>query len=289
MTRIPKVAAVHDLSCVGRCSLTVILPILSCMGVQACPLPTAVLSTHLGGFRDVAFHDFTHAMPDFAQHWRRENIAFDCIYSGFLASAAQIEVVSRFIDEFSANQPLVLVDPVMGDGGRLYSTYTAAMQDCIRSLVRQADIITPNYTEACFLLSEPYQDTVACPDSLKSWLPRLAAMGPERVVITGIPLPGKRLANLCYEAATRQSDASVRDLIPASYPGTGDVFASVLLGELLRGTALPAAVRAADSFVAAAVQDTFLAGTPTREGVLLERCLGKLCRAAESQLTSGGN
>ena len=116
---IKKVAAVHDLSCIGRCSLTVILPILSCMGVQVCPLPTAVLSTHPGGYSGVSLCDFTRHMSDFAAHWQREDIQFDCIYSGFLASAEQIDVVSQFIDDFSLNHPLVLVDPIMGDDGKL--------------------------------------------------------------------------------------------------------------------------------------------------------------------------
>ena len=123
-----KVLAVHDLSCVGRCSLTVILPILSCMGIQACPLPTAILSTHLGGFSAVAFSDFSSHIADFSAHWRREGVHFDSIYSGFLASAEQIEIVSQLIDDFSGSRPLVLVDPVMGDEGRLYSVYTVQMQ-----------------------------------------------------------------------------------------------------------------------------------------------------------------
>ena len=151
--RVKKVAAIHDLSCVGRCSLTVIMPILSCMGIQVCPLPTAILSTHLGGFRKVAFHDLTSEMPGFFGHWRSEGIVFDCLYSGFLASAEQISVVLEFIDSFSANRPLVLVDPVMGDDGKLYSVYTAKMQEHIRQLVRKADVITPNYT--CLLYTSP--------------------------------------------------------------------------------------------------------------------------------------
>lgn len=279
MTRIQKVAAVHDLSCVGRCSLTVILPILSCMGIQACPLPTAVLSTHLGGFKNVVFHDFTHSMTDFTHHWRQEGVSFDCIYSGFLASAEQIQVVSDFIDEFSTNRPLVLVDPVMGDEGRLYSIYTTKMQDRIRQLVQKSDIITPNYTETCFLLEKPYTEVVPQIDELKPWLTQLAAMGPKQVVITGIPLPDGKLANLCYEAETGQCSKIVRDLIPARYPGTGDIFASILLGNLLQGRPLPEAMQTADAFVAEAVQYTFNAGAPTREGILLEQVLYKLSPA----------
>ena len=276
-TRIKKIAAVHDLSCFGRCSLTVIMPILSCMGIQVCPLPTAILSTHLGGFKNVAFHDLTDEIPSFFHHWHQEELTFDCIYSGFLASAEQIGVVSEFIDKFSDNAPLVLIDPVMGDDGRLYSTYTAKMQEHIRQLVRKADVITPNYTEACFLLEESYRDIVPRPDILHSWLLRLSELGPQQVVITGVPLPDNKIATLCYESETARFSQIVRELIPARYPGTGDIFASVLLGALLEKHSLPDAMKMADHFVASSVQDTFLAGTPTREGVLLENSLHRLC------------
>jgi len=275
--RIKKVAAVHDLSCIGRCSLTVILPVLSCMGIQVCPLPTAVLSTHPGGFTGVFFCDFTGYIPDFSAHWQREGIVFDCIYSGFLASAEQIGVVSKFIDDFSSRRPLVLVDPVMGDDGKLYSFFTDTMKESIKSLVQKADVITPNYTEACFLLGETWQSLVADADALQSWLVRLSEMGPPRVVVTGVPLPCNKIANLGYDHDKKQFWQFTNDLIPAKYPGTGDIFASVLLGELLGGAPLPKAISRAGSFVSCAVRDTFAAGSPTREGILLEKWLPQLC------------
>ena len=271
--RVKKVAAVHDLSCIGRCSLTVILPILSSMGVQVCPLPTAVLSTHPGGFTGVSFCDFTRHIPDFSTHWHRERIEFDCIYSGFLASAEQIEIVSQFIDDFAANRPLVLVDPVMGDDGKLYSICTDIMKDRIKALVQKADVITPNYTEACFLLNEPWQPFVTQVSPMNSWLVRLAEMGPPQVVITGVPLSGDKIANLGYDLYTNQFWQFTSDRIPARYPGTGDIFASVLLGKLLGGSVLPDAITRASEFISAAIQDTFAAGTPTREGILLEKML----------------
>ena len=147
---IPRVAAVHDISCVGRCSLTTIIPVLSCMGIQVCPLPTAILSTHLGGFKDVAFVDCTEHIDKFSKHWQSENIKFNCIYSGFLASEDQIGVVEKFIEDFAYSHPLVLIDPVMGDEGKLYSVYNEKMQEAMKGLIAKADVITPNYTEACF-------------------------------------------------------------------------------------------------------------------------------------------
>ncbi len=282
---IKKVAAIHDLSCIGRCSLTVILPILSCLGIQACPLPTAVLSTHPGGFSDVVFHDCTPQIAPFAAHWRREAVEFDALYSGYLASEQQIKLVTQFIDDFSANHPLVLVDPVMGDDGQLYSICTAAMKERILSLVQKAGIITPNYTEACFLLNEPWQPTVTRLADMEPWLRRLSNLGPAQVVVTGIPLPDDKIATLGFDRMTGQSWQFISDLIPARYPGTGDVFASVLLGRLLAGFSLPAAIRDAADFVASAVRLSVASGAPRREGILLESCLPRLCRGLATPST----
>lgn len=277
---VPRIAAVHDISCFGRCSLTVIMPILSVMGIQVCPLPTAVLSTHLGGFASLKFCDFTDHMPAFFQHWKREKLTFDCIYSGFLASEHQINIVNSFIEEFSQNKPLILVDPVMGDEGKLYSTYTTQMQERMKNLVKKADIITPNYTEACFLLGEPYQEICCNKDRMKEWLLRLAEFGPSIVVITGIPDKKEKVVNIGYDRKNRAFWEVSSNYIPVRYPGTGDVFASVLLGSLLSKDSLPTAMKRAADFVALAIKTTFDAQTPKREGVLLESVLPFLCSAS---------
>lgn len=279
---VPRVAAVHDLSCFGRCSLTVIMPILACMGIQVCPLPTALLSTHLGGFQNIAFCDFTDRMAEFYRHWQQEQIVFDCIYSGFLASTRQIDTVAHFIDTFSANQPLVLVDPVMGDDGRLYSVYTAEMQQHMKKLVSKADVITPNFTEACFLLGESYQEEVPEPAALKDWLVRLAGFGPATVIMTGIPLANRQIMNLGYERHSGRFWQVVSEHIPARYPGTGDIFASVLAGALLDKQNVPQAMELAAEFVNMAIKTTYAAGTPAREGVLLESTLPWLAATWQS-------
>ena len=278
----PRVAAVHDLSCVGRCSLTVIMPILSCMGLQVCPLPTAVLSTHLGGFAEVAFCDFTEQMPRFFAQWKQERIVFDCIYSGFLANEQQIDVVSHFIDEFSRNRPLVLVDPVMGDHGKLYSVFTPKFQEQMKKLIRKADVITPNFTEACFLLGESYSEQVVESEQLRAWLVRLAEFGPSKVVMTGVHLANNRIANLGYEHSTGRFWEVATDFIPVSYPGTGDIFASVLAGSLMQGCSLPQAMQQAAEFVTLCIEVTFQAKTPTRDGVLLETVLPQLCQGLKN-------
>lgn len=279
---VPRVAAVHDLSCIGRCSLTVIMPVLAAMGVQVCPLPTAVLSTHLGGFREVAFCDFTDRMAAVYHHWQREDIAFDCIYSGFLASAEQIDVVLSFINEFSGNRPLVLVDPVMGDEGKLYSVYTATMQEQMKKLVKKADIITPNYTEACFLLGETYQPGSCDRSQLQDWLARLADLGPRQVIITGIPAKDGTILNMAYDKTSGHHWQVFSQHIPARYPGTGDIFASVLAGALLSGASLQDAMHKAAQFVTWCVEITYKAGAPAREGVLLEKVLPQLWNGSGS-------
>lgn len=274
---VPKVAAVQDLSCVGRCSLTVIIPVLSVLGVQVCPLPTAILSSHLGGFSGLKFCDFTEHMAAFFQHWQAEQISFDAIYSGFLASEQQMDTVLQFVEGFRNPAGLILVDPVMGDSGRLYATYTPHMQQKMRDLIRKADVITPNYTEACFLLEEPYYEGDCEEARLREWLQRLAAFGPQKVVITGVPGPAQTVLTAGYDRTTHEFYAQSNAYIPVSYPGTGDLFASVLLGKLLAGQTLPTAIEQAAAFVLLAITTTQAAATPVREGVLFEKVLAQLC------------
>lgn len=152
--RLPRVAALHDLSCFGRCALTVVLPTLSAMGVQTVPLPTALLSTHTGGFVSPYFADLTPEMEKISAHWQTIDLTFDAIYTGFLGSAEQIDVVEQFLTRFR-REALVLIDPVMGDNGVLYSTYTPEMAGRMQELCAHADLITPNLTEACFCADCP--------------------------------------------------------------------------------------------------------------------------------------
>lgn len=273
----PKVAAVHDLSCFGRCSLTVILPALSAMGVQVCPLPTAVFSTHLGGFANIVCHDFSDQLAAVSRHWQQEHLAFDCLYSGFLASKAQFDAAETFLQQFGTAQTLVFVDPVMGDNGRLYSAYTDTLCVRMKKLVAQADVITPNYTEACLLLGEPYDPGCVSGEVLHAWCRRLSELGPAKVVITGIPA-GDEVLNLGYDHETGLFTEVRRPLVPARYPGTGDLFASVLLGALLQAVPFAAALAQAADFVGAAVAATYAAKTPVREGVLFEPLLGRLAK-----------
>lgn len=274
---VSRVAAIHDLSGYGRASLAVVIPILSTMGVQVCSLPTAVLSTHTGGFEGYRFVDLTDHMEGFIDHWHRLGIEFDCIYSGFLGSPRQINIISNFIDKFSSNHPLVVIDPVMGDNGRLYSTMNNEMVQKMKSLVKKANIITPNFTEAAYLLDEKY-DLKITEQQVKDWLVRLARMGPEVVIITSVPEPNlsKNTSVIAYNKEDGRFWKVSCVYIPAHYPGTGDAFTSVIVGSLLQGDSLPIALDRGVQFITAAIRASYGSKYPERDGVLLEKVLGNL-------------
>lgn len=266
-----RVAAIHDLSGFGRCSLSVILPVLSAMGVQVCPVPTAVLSTHTGGFGEVEFRDLTDYIPAALAHYRRLALDFECIYSGFLGSEAQIDHCLQFFAAYP--DALSVVDPVMGDHGKPYKTYGAGMQRRMIELAAVADVITPNLTEACILLGESYLFEPLTRQKAKSMLVRLSEKGPRFVVITGVNLAAGAMSNLGYDKERGAFWCVDCDYVPVSYPGTGDIFASVLTGGFLGGDSLPIAMDRATQFVETAIKTTFTYGTEPREGVMLERAL----------------
>lgn len=274
---VPRVAAIHDLSGFGRASLTVVIPILSTMGVQACPLPTAVLSTHTGGFKNYHFVDLTEEMIRIIDHWKSLDITFDAIYSGFLGSPRQVDIVIDFINSFTRPEQLVLVDPVMGDNGKPYNLMGPEMIQEMRLLVGQADIITPNFTEAAFLLDEPYSEDIE-EKQIKKWIERLCDKGPGKVIITSVPVQGR--PNVSAVVAYDREDGRFWKVdctyIPAYYPGTGDAFASVIVSGLLQGDSLPIAIDRAVQFVSMTIRSTFGYNYPSREGVLLERVLTNL-------------
>jgi pyridoxine kinase len=274
---IPRVAAIHDLSGFGSASLTTVIPVLSTMGMQVCPLPTALLSSQTAGFDDFVFFDLTAQMKAVIEHWKRLKIDFQAIYSGFLGSEDQIEVVLDFIDFFGDEETLVLVDPVLGDDGETYATFGPGMVEQMRRLIGKANIITPNYTEAVLLLNETYREKVN-QSRIKEYLVRLSEMGPEQVVMTSVPTD--TLPRMSTVVAYDRSDGRFWKVdctyLPAFYPGTGDIFASVVAGSLLQGDSLPIALDRAVQFVSAAIRATFGYRLPNREGVLLERVLPNL-------------
>ncbi|MCF2626186.1 pyridoxamine kinase [Fusobacterium perfoetens] len=277
---IKKVAAIHDLSGFGRASLTTVIPILSTMGIQVCPVPTAILSTHTSNFTGYSFIDLTDYMEEHIAHWKKLNLEFDCIYSGFLGSPRQIKIVSDFVDHFGHKDNLVVVDPVLGDNGSLYGTMGQEMVTEMRKLVSKADIITPNFTEAAFLLGEEYKE-VTTEQEVKEWLVRIAEMGPKIVIITSVPdeKVNEFEKNMSVIAYNKEDDVFWKvscKYIPVSYPGTGDAYTSVLIGSLLQGDSLPVAIDRAMQFVTQCIKASYGFKYPSREGVLLERNLNIL-------------
>ncbi|MBI9106214.1 MAG: pyridoxamine kinase [Spirochaetales bacterium] len=277
---VPRTAAIHDLSGFGRGSLTAVIPIMSTMGIQVCPIPTAILSTHTSGFENYHFFDFTNEMEKYIAHWKSLDIHFDAIYSGFLGSPLQVEIVERFIADFKNDRQIVVVDPVLGDDGATYDTITGEMVDRMKKLISCADVITPNVTEAALLLNEdpnlPAESFSV--ERIKNWFKRLSAFGPEIVIMTSIPIPDKpKLSSVvAYEKTSGRFWQVQCAYIPAYFPGTGDIFTSVITGSLLLGNSLPIALDRAVQFVSQAIRASFGHDYKLREGVLIESVLDNL-------------
>ena len=269
----PRIAAIHDLSCFGRCSLTIALPVLSAMGCQCCPLPTALLSAHTGisGF---TFLDTTDEMRRISAHWSQLSLHFQAIYTGFLGSAPQINLVEDFLRRFHAPDTLLVMDPVMGDHGTPYKTCTPALRQGLRELVAQADVITPNLTEAAILLDIPYHESQTADAS--ELVRALSLQGQRSVVLTGYAAAPGQVGALCYDRDTRQVEAVQTATVPQDFPGTGDLFASVLTGALTRGAPLLQAARTAVDFVGSCVARSVAEGAGEAEGVDFEPLLRQL-------------
>lgn len=251
-----KIAAIHDLSGYGRASLTVAIPILSHMGYQVCPLPTAILSAH-SEYENFRKLDLTEYMEDYISHWKELNLQFDAIYSGYLASVKQMSIVSDFFDDFKNDQNFILVDPVLGDHGTLYTDMAPEMVKGMRKLCSKAKVITPNLTEAAFLLGEnPCQEIST--EKAVHWCKQLSELGPDHVIITSAPGTNEQnVATLAYNRLDQRTWRVICDYVPASYPGTGDAFASVITGCLLNGDSLPEALDRAIHFINMGIKATF--------------------------------
>ena len=265
-----RVAAIHDLSGIGRCSLSVILPTLSIQGIQVCPVPTAILSAHTGGFGDVVIRDLSDYIMPALEHYKNLDYNFDCIYSGYLASTEQIDHCLEFFSHYKNS--LKVVDPVMADNGKPYKMCTSNLRARMKELVAIADIITPNVTEAAILLNENPMQSDLTIHSIKSFLVRLSELGPEIVVITSVLADGKTY-NVGFDKNHSKFWKVPYNHINASFPGTGDIFASVLTGSILRNDSLPIAMNRATAFLEYAIKTTYSYSTDIREGIMLESCL----------------
>ena len=279
MNYLKRVAAVHDISGVGKCSLTVALPIISAAGVECAVLPTAVLSTHTGGFEGYTFRDLTDDMLDIATHWKKEKIAFDALYSGYLGSLEQIDILIEIISMLRTPEMIVLVDPVMADNGELYPLFTLDHVQGMKKLCGHADIIVPNRTEAAFMLGLEYRDGIMSESEVRDILLGLAGLGAKQVVLTGVELSENDLGAACYDSQTDRIEYQMNERIPGVYHGTGDVFGSFLMGALMRGRNLSAATQIAVDFTCAAIRLTAKDGTSPRMGVRFESILADYAKA----------
>ncbi len=270
---IPKIAAVNGVVGFGKSSLAVTVPVISAMGIQCCPVPTALFSNH-PGFPQFYKKDLTTELPDYLNHWQKLSLTFDGILSGFLSSLEQIEMVKRLITEFSTAQTKVIIDPVMGDNGRLYSVYTKEMCRAMKELASYAHILTPNLTEACILTDLPYHYGDWSNNELHALLERLKQYPAEQIVVSGISSEDF-LVNLIYD---RNHGTTIQKQKKAGSErsGTGDVFAAIIASNAVRGIPFEESVTKASQFIREAIIFTEENHIPSTDGVYFEPLLGKL-------------
>ena len=283
---VPRLAMINDIAGFGRCSTTVSLPVISVMKVQVCPVPTSVLSNHLG-FPLCHFDDYTSHMRDYIKVWNELGLTFDGLYCGFLGNEEQIDIVREFVKMF--RPPLFLLDPVMGDHGRAYSSITETHVQKMKELLPLADIITPNITEACLLTGTPWKDREWTMPELSGLCERLADICQQESVSSGEASVGTVSSASIVITGIRQGDSLVNFLwddgvyttvstpiAGASRPGTGDIFASILAADAVRGETLLTSVQKAANFVGLCIAGSEKAGTPVQEGVVFEKYLTAL-------------
>ncbi len=264
-----KIAVINDFCGFGRCSLTVSLPLISALKVQCCPLPTAIFSDHTG-FDSFYSADFTQHMDAYIDEWAKLDLQFNGILTGFLGSEQQIAIVKRFLERFKRPETITVIDPVMGDYGKLYPTYSPRLAEKMTQLLPFADILTPNLTEACLLTGTPYHpdmDTLA----LTALCRRLAELGPQHIVISGLER-GDDLENFVYEAGCDPVIIREHKVGPCR-SGTGDVFSSILAADAVNGKTLTEAVAHASAFIGKVLRRAVEWELPKTDGICFEEFL----------------
>ncbi|MEA4932803.1 MAG: pyridoxamine kinase, partial [Lawsonibacter sp.] len=251
-----RIITIQDISCVGRCSLTVALPIISAAGVETAVLPTAVLSTHTA-FPKFTFRDLTDEIQPIADTFTELGIDFDAIYTGYLGSFEQLKLVERFFSTFQTEKTSIFIDPVMADHGQLYHGFTQEFADRMAALSSKADLILPNLTEASFMLHLPYREEYD-ETYIREVLVKLTDLGAKRAALTGVSFEPDKIGFYLYDAQTREFDCYFNERLPASYHGTGDVFASSALGAYMRGLSIADALTVAVDFTLECVRKTML-------------------------------
>ena len=250
-----RLVTIQDISCIGKCSLTAALPVISAFGIEAVPLPTAVLSTHTGAnFTDYTFRDLTDDMEGIYTHWRKMGTSFDAIYSAYLGSIHQLDIVENFFKTFSTKDNLIFIDPVMGDEGKLYAGFNKEFAKKMRHLCSYADIICPNVTEAAYLADMEYSDNHNS-EYVEKLAFALKDIGAKSIIITGLSENGK-VGSMCFDTQTEEKHIYMRDKIEGCYYGTGDIFASAVCSAVTHGFSLKEAVKIATDFVYESILNT---------------------------------
>lgn len=268
-----KIAVINDFSGFGRCSIAVALPIISALKIQCCPLPTSIFSNHTG-FESFFFEDYTSRMQPYMDEWKKLGLHFSGISTGFLGSKEQIEIVLRFFEEFGTEDNVIVVDPVMGDYGKTYATYTPQMCEEMKRLVSYADILTPNLTEACILTDTPYHEDRWRLKEITALAEALGNMGPDKVVITGI-VQGDFIANFCYEKG-KPGKIRRTHRVGTQRSGTGDIFAAIIAADAVNGVPFGESVRKASLFIKRCIEKSIELGLPVTDGVCFEEVLHTL-------------
>ncbi len=270
-----RIVTVQDISCVGKCSLTVALPIISAMGVECAVLPTAVLSTHTV-FKDFTFRDLTCDIKPVAEHWKKEKLGFDAVYTGYLGSFEQLQLMHEFIQDFKTPENTVFIDPVMADNGKLYPGFSPEFAKAMAGLCGKADVIVPNLTEASFMLDVPYRPENQDENYIKDILRRLADLGARNAVLTGVKFSDSELGIMGYRAENDEFFSYFHRRVNASYHGTGDIFASTAAGALMRGLPLDKALALAADFTVLCIEQTLKSSDPVWYGVEFEPVIPQL-------------
>ncbi len=275
-----RVAAIHDISGFGKCSLTVALPIISAAGIETSVIPTAVLSTHTGGFTGFTYRDLTEDIMPIVDHWKTLDITFDGIYTGFLGSFEQVHLIEQTIDKLKTEKTVVVIDPVMADNGELYAIFSKEFPKEMAKLCKKADLLIPNLTEASLLLEEPYMaDGTYTQADIEGLLKCLSDLCQGDVVLTGISFEPEKLGAAVYERKTDKIAYAFTQRIEGYYHGTGDVFASAVTSGVLNGFTLAQSAQIAVDFTAAAILRTKNAGTDIRFGVNFEQEIPSFLKA----------
>jgi pyridoxine kinase len=268
-----KIAVINDFSGFGRCSIAVALPIISAMKIQCCPIPTSIFSNHTG-FESFVWTDFTDQMQPYMDEWAKLDLKFQAICTGFLGSARQIELVKGFLRRFKTKETLAVIDPVMGDYGKLYPTYAEELALKMVELLPYADILTPNLTEACILTQTPYREDFSL-EELEALCERLSSMGPSRVVISGLRISDTRIGNYVWERGKSPLLIPV-EKIGTSRSGSGDVFSAIIAADAVNGKPFVSSVQKAANFIRKTIERTVELEIPVTDGLCIEEYLGEL-------------